>query len=145
MKELQALVRELVLYAYAAENEKYMEGARLLERYMVSLGKEGLLPQSMHEHTLPQQADAGKRPDMVSARPQARHTNTTGFKGVAQTKGGRFRAFLWVRSDTYARGGHAKHLGVFDTAIEAAHAVDDAQARLQISGDYNFPERVSTP
>jgi hypothetical protein len=55
-------------------------------------------------------------------------TNTTGYKG-ASVFGHRFRATICV-------GGQRKHLGLFDTAIEA-HAVYCAAAREHFGEFWN--------
>jgi hypothetical protein len=51
--------------------------------------------------------------------------NTSGYKGVSSSgvKAGRFRAVIRVNDRT-------RHLGVFDTALEAARCYDEAAARL---------------
>jgi hypothetical protein len=66
-------------------------------------------------------------------------SNTSGYRGVHWRKDvQKWRA--WIRVDY--RGWH---LGLFDTAEEAAHAFD--AAALQLFGDYagylNFPQRAS--
>lgn len=60
----------------------------------------------------------------------AQSNNSTGFKGVCYDKArGRFKAEI-------AYGGKRKHIGRFDTALEAAQAYNDAA--LKYHGEFAF-------
>lgn len=50
-------------------------------------------------------------------------SNKTGFKGVSKMKNGRYRAYITIR-------GAQKHLGVFDTAEDAAEAREIAEKEI---------------